>query len=164
VLYSKRAGGDVPPVPVFEHRFEVKAPLAAVRAFHADSSALRKLTPPPTVIQLHRFGPLEDGMVAEFTLWLGPVPVRWKARHEDVGPSGFVDVQVEGPMAAWRHTHRFEPLAADRTEVRDRVEYEHPGGLRGLGTRLLFSRVALRGLFSYRALATRRGARALASG
>lgn len=126
-------------------------------AFHADPSALRALTPPPMIIRLHRFGAMEDGMEADFTLWLGPLPIRWMARHEDVGPDGFVDVQVEGPMKRWRHEHRFRPIDGGGTEVHDRIEYEHPSGLRGVFTHLLFSKWALRGLFFYRSLATRRG-------
>lgn len=148
-------------MPVFEHRFQVSAPLAAVSGFHRDSSVLKRLTPPPMFVQLHRFGALEDGMVAEFTLWLGPVPIAWRARHEEVGPDGFVDTQVSGPLDSWRHTHRFVSRPGGTTEVYDRIEYAHPGGLRGLGTRLLFSRLALRGLFAFRAWATRRGVRAL---
>ncbi|MEM6730661.1 MAG: hypothetical protein AAF658_03845, partial [Myxococcota bacterium] len=56
----------------FDFRFRVPASLEAVRAFHASTSVLADLTPPPTLIRIHRFGALEEGMVAEFTLWLGP--------------------------------------------------------------------------------------------
>lgn len=143
-------------VAVFEHRFRVPADLGAVAEFHSEPSALRALTPPPMVIALHRFGAMEEGMEAEFTLWLGPIPIRWKARHEEVGPDGFVDVQVAGPMKSWRHEHRFLPLPGGETEVHDRIEYEHPSGLRAVFTHLLFSKMALYGLFSYRAFATRR--------
>lgn len=141
---------------VFEHRFRVEAPVEAVARFHAGPSVLQVLTPPPVRVELHRFGDLEEGMEAEFTLWIGPLPIRWKARHEDVGPTGFVDVQVEGPMASWRHTHRFEALGREATEVVDRIEYAHPRGLAGVGTRAMFNRASLEGVFFYRALATRR--------
>lgn len=143
----------------FERRFRVPAPVERVRAFHAGPAALKALTPPPMFVQLHRFGALEEGMIAEFTLWLGPLPIRWTARHEDVGPNGFVDAQVAGPMAHWRHTHRFDPVSEGETEVVDRVEYAHPEGPRGLWTRVLFAKPGLHGLFTYRAWATRRGCR-----
>lgn len=142
---------------VFERRFRVAAPLSVVRRFHGDPRALTALTPPPMRIRLHRFGAMEEGMEAEFTLWLGPLPLRWLARHEAVGEDGFTDVQVEGPMAHWRHRHQFTALGSTETEVHDRIEYAHPGGARGLGTRMLFSRAGLSGLFVYRAWATRRG-------
>jgi ligand-binding SRPBCC domain-containing protein len=149
-----------PPMPTFEHRFEVDAPIEAVRAFHSSPEALKILTPPGSVIQLRRFGPLEDGMEAEFRLWLGPIPIDWLARHEDVTPDGFVDVQVQGPLSRWRHRHAYRALGPDRSEVIDRIEYAHPPGLRGLGTRLLFGRAALAVLFAHRARATRRATRA----
>lgn len=141
---------------IFEHRFEVSAPLERVRGFHGSPEALRTLTPPGSFIQLDRFGRLEEGMVAAFRLWLGPIPIRWVARHEEVSERGFVDVQVEGPMARWRHRHTFEPRGPDRTEVIDRIEYEHRPGPQGIWTRIVFSRAALAVLFAHRARATRR--------
>lgn len=145
---------------VFERRFRVEAPLERVREFHGSSAALKQLTPPLMPMKLHRFGKLEDGMVAEFTLWAGPVPIRWVARHEEVGSEGFTDVQVEGPMASWRHRHQFVAVGPGQTEVHDRIEYAHPSGLSGVWTRLLFAKAGLHGLFLYRAWATRRGCRA----
>jgi len=143
-------------VPRFAHRFEVDAPLERVRAFHASPEALRVLTPPGTFIRLDRFGPLEEGMVASFRLWLGPVPVDWVARHEDVSEAGFTDVQVEGPLARWRHHHAFEALGPSRTAVLDTIDYAHPPGPAGVWTRVAFGRAALSILFAHRARATRR--------
>lgn len=146
-------------MPRFHQSFRVEAPLQAVQAFHASPSALKALTPPPVVVQLHRFGELQEGMEAEFTLWMGPIPIRWIARHENVGPEGFDDVLVKGPMAAWRHRHRFVDEGNGRSRVDDDIEYTHPRGWAGLWTRLMFGRLALRGTFFYRKLATRRGVR-----
>jgi len=57
-----------------------------------------------------------------------------KAVHEITiytRPSLIVEVQIEGPMKAWRHEHRFEE-AGDQTRMIDRVEYTKPGGIIGL--------------------------------
>lgn len=52
--------GRLPPqMPVFDFQFTVRAPLTAVRDFHRDTSALRRLTPPPTIVQLHAIEPYE---------------------------------------------------------------------------------------------------------
>ena len=59
-------------------------------------------------------------------------------------------------MKAWRHTHEYVPVSETETEVRDHIEHTHPSGLRGVGTRLLFSPLALKMLFAFRAWATRR--------
>ena len=142
-------------MPTFEHSFSVDAPIEAVRAFHADTSALKALSPPGTFAQMHSIEPLAEGSVSEFTLWMGPLPVRWRAVHRDVGPDAFTDVQDRGPAASWSHTHRFVDLGDGHTRVDDRIVFEHKAGIRGLVTRVLFCRPALRALFAWRAHATR---------
>ena len=146
-------------MPVFDYSFIVDAPPDAVRDFHRDTSALRKLTPPPTLVQLHSIEPLAEGSVSEFTLWVGPLPLRWKAVHRNVTDRGFTDVQAAGPAAKWEHTHSFVPLADGRTEVREHIEFEHKPGPWGLVTRLLFSRPNLLLMFGYRRWVTQRALR-----
>jgi ligand-binding SRPBCC domain-containing protein len=142
-------------MPVFDFAFRVDASPAAVREFHHDTRALRRLTPPPTFVQLHSIEPLGEGSVSRFTLWVGPIPLRWKAVHRDVTDHGFTDVQAEGPAAKWEHTHAFVPLDDGATEIREHIEFEHKRGLAGLLTRVLFSRPNLLAMFTYRMLVTR---------
>ena len=140
----------------FDFTFTVGAPLAAVAAFHHDTRALTRLTPPPIFVQLHRTEPLAEGSVAEFTLWFGPLPVRWIAVHSAVDAlHGFSDAQRSGPMKLWKHTHRFDATDANTTRVSEHIEYAHHSDWRGLFSRLLFNTVALRLLFFYRGLVTR---------
>jgi ligand-binding SRPBCC domain-containing protein len=148
-------------MPVFDHSFVVDGPLEAVRAFHGDTSALSVLSPPGTFVRLHAIEPLAEGSVSRFTLWLGPLPVRWTAVHRGVSERGFTDVQQSGPAASWEHTHTFVPLDDGRTRVDDHIEFAHHPGLGGALTRVLFSRPNLHFLFAWRAFATRRAVRAL---
>lgn len=141
----------------FEHSFVLDASLASVSEFHSDTRVLRRLTPPPIIVQLHRVDPLREGSISEFTLWFGPVPVRWRALHSQVDARrGFTDTQIGGPMRFWRHRHTFNDLGNGRVEVAEHVDYQHERGWRGLFSRLLFAPPALRFLFYYRELATRR--------
>ena len=142
-------------MPVFDYSFTVDAPLKTVRDFHRDTTALKRLTPPPTIVQIHSVEPLAEDSVSRFTLWVGPLPLRWKAVHRGVSDRGFTDVQAEGPAAKWEHTHSFVPLTDGRTEIREHIEFEHARGGWGLVTRLLFSRPNLWLMFTYRKLATR---------
>jgi ligand-binding SRPBCC domain-containing protein len=142
-------------MPTFDYRFTVAAPLAAVTEFHRDTAALRKLTPPPILAQIHHYEPLAEGSVAEFTLWFGPLPVRWRAVHSQVGPAGFTDTQTRGPLKRWQHTHRFTALSPTLTEVHEHIDYEHDGGWRGFFSRLLFARPGLYLLFTGRKFLTR---------
>lgn len=144
-------------MPTFDYAFIVNAPLQAVADFHRDTRALKRLSPPPLFVQLHRVDPLSEGAVAEFTLWFGPIPLRWLAVHSDVSAQhGFTDTQQRGPLKSWRHTHRFEAVDARTTRVREHIEYDYPAGLPGLLARLLFSPPALTFLFAYRRWVTRR--------
>jgi ligand-binding SRPBCC domain-containing protein len=133
----------------------VQAPLKAVRDFHHDTRALKRLTPPPTIVQLHKVEPLSEGSVSQFTLWVGPLPLRWTAVHHSVSERGFTDVQAAGPAQKWEHTHAFTPITNDVTEISEHIEYDHKTGFWGIVTRTLFARPNLYLMFTYRKLMTR---------
>lgn len=139
----------------FDFRFKVAAPVTAVSAFHHDTRILKKLSPPPIFVQIHHFEPLGEGSEAAFTLWFGPLPIRWLAIHSNVSEHGFTDTQKRGPMRAWAHTHRFIALSPAETEVHEHIKYAHLSGWRGLLTRILFNKAGLYGLFTARKLLTR---------
>ncbi len=147
-------------MPVFDFHFTVEASLEVVSQFHHNTSALKQLTPPPTIVQLHEIQPLAEGSVSTFTLWIGPIPLHWKAVHKDVSVNGFTDVQAEGPAKKWEHTHRFIPVSPVVTEVREHIEYEHKSGYQGALTRLLFSKPNLYTMFLYRKWVTQRACQA----
>lgn len=63
-------------MPIFDYRFTVAAPLEAVSAFHFQTGILKAFTPPLMIMQVHRFDPLANGSIGEFTMWMGPIPVR----------------------------------------------------------------------------------------
>jgi ligand-binding SRPBCC domain-containing protein len=142
-------------MPVFEFKFRVLASLDAVRDFHRDTSALKRLTPPPTIVQLHEVEPLAEGSISRFTLWVSLLPLRWTAVHCGISENGFTDIQSEGPAKKWEHTHTFTQVGAEMTEIQEHIEYEHKLGYRGLITRLLFARPNLYLTFTYRKMATR---------
>lgn len=144
-------------MPVFEYSFTVGAALARVAEFHRDTRALKRLTPPPVWVQIHRLEPLGNGSVSEFTLWMGPLPVRWVAVHANVDARrGFTDIQQRGPFKRWAHTHTFTALSPTATRVSEHIEYEHHPGWRGWLSRLLFPPIGLRLMFTYRKWITRR--------
>lgn len=132
----------------FTHTFRVNAPQAAVAEFHSRSASMGAITPPPMIVRVHTAPErLSSGDTMDFTLWAGPIPVRWAARIEDVSPDGFVDRQLQGPFASWVHRHRFVRVGDRTTDVVDEVEAElkrHPfwglvGALMWLGMPLLFA-------------------------
>ncbi len=107
----------------YHHRFTVKAPLTAVAAFHSRSASMGAITPPPVIVRVQRAPPLlAEGDAMAFTMWLGPLPIKWVARIEQVTPISFVDRQVRGPFTKWVHRHTFMPIDDATTAVIDDVE------------------------------------------
>ena len=138
------------------HQFEVAASLEEVAAFHHGTQVLKKLVPPPVIVQLKHYDPLAEGAKAEFTMWLGPVPVHWEALHTEVDRlKGFKDTQVKGPFEEWCHHHKFEAVDENRSLVIDEIQYQYGKGLwRGLVSRMMA--FGLPFMFAYRARVTRR--------
>ena len=143
-------------MPVFDYTFTVNAQLSAVSEFHRDTNALKQLNPPFVIVQLHRVDPMAEGSISVFTLWMGPLPIRWRAIHSEVGLNGFTDTQENGPLAFWQHNHRFETIDSNTTQIHEHIKVEYHSGWRGIFSRILFGRQGLTALFTYRKWATRR--------
>lgn len=141
---------------VFEHRSTIHTTLDKIEAFHQDPAAFSKLTPPPIIAQIHKrdLQSLTEGTL-EFTLWFGPIPIRWMAQHEQgPTPHSFADRMMQGPMQYWLHQHIFEQTDDGITLI-DRITIAHKPGLQGVFTRLIFDGLPLRFLFIYRHLRTK---------
>ena len=124
----------------------------ALAGLHADPRALEWLSPPGKRVRVvERPARIVDGAVVVLEVAPFGVPIRWVSRIEEWRPPfGFVDVQVKGPFARWRHEHVFEEGA-----LVDRVDYEVP--LAWAGGRLVdlaFVRPDLRRMFRFRHEAT----------
>ena len=126
----------------YARRTRVEAPLSEVWSFHSRADGLEALTPGFLDLRVDAIRRPEadaDGEVlvegSEMDLSMKPVGVgprqSWTARirERDSGDgwARFVDDMVDGPFAAWEHTHRFYG-DGDETVVDDRVRYELPGG------------------------------------
>lgn len=111
-------------MPRLEFRLELPGvPREAIAAFHGDPRALEWLSPPGKRVRvLERPERISEGAVVAIEAAPFGVPIRWVSRIEEWRPPfGFVDVQVKGPFARWRHEHLFEEGA-----LVDRVDYEVP--------------------------------------
>jgi len=141
---------------IYRHRFQVHAPLAQVAEFHNRAASMAAITPPPVVVRIQQSPALlAEGDEMDFTLWLGPFPVRWIAQIEAVSAIGFTDRQLRGPFTEWVHRHTFAVIDEQKTAVVDEIMLRlrsHPvWWVVGLGMRF-----SLPALFAYRAWKTRR--------
>ncbi len=121
----------------FIKRLALPRSAADVFAWHEQPGALIKLIPPGDPVQLvehtpGKQGPIGDGARVVLALGAAPFQLRWVAVHEGYIPQRqFIDVQVKGPFAFWRHTHRFSETGEQSCILEDHVEYQLPFGALG---------------------------------
>lgn len=107
---------------IFLNAFTVQASIEQVLEFHMCSANMAAITPPPVIVRVHEApSRMEEGDEMAFTLWLGPLPIRWRALFEDLSDTGFVDRQIAGPFEIWSHRHNFTAIDDKNTQVNDEV-------------------------------------------
>jgi ligand-binding SRPBCC domain-containing protein len=125
-----------------------------VFGFFADAHNLEALTPPllrfrvvtPTPITMGR------GALIRYRLRVHGVPVSWLTEITAwEPPCRFVDEQITGPYALWRHTHSFEATGDGETLMRDVVRYRVGFGPLGAIANQLVVRRDVEAIFDFRA-------------
>ena len=118
----------------FSWRSTVSAPLSTVWAFHSTVEGLEALTPDAAGLHVEGLAIPGDGEVlvagSELTLSIRTLPglprtrlrIRIVRRERRPDAALFVDEMRAGPLARWRHTHRFEALG-ERTTLIDEIEF-----------------------------------------
>jgi ligand-binding SRPBCC domain-containing protein len=167
VRVGRPAEGGAP--STYERSVHIDADLDRVWAFHADISGLLALTPEWVNLRVEDVrgpdGEAEpDSLSAGTTISLSVRPfgvgprqsftsvIAERERSED--EAVFVDTMRDGPLPAWRHTHRFRRDDAG-TLLTDHVAYRLPGGT--VGTTLgPLAVVGFDPMFRYRHRETRR--------
>ena len=151
----------------FRRSTRVRAPLDAVWAFHSTADGLVALTPDWMGLRVERTrGPdgdpdpdvLDAGSEVRVSVrpfgvgprqsWTSRITARERTGDEAV----FRDVMLDGPFAAWTHTHRFRAVG-DATIVTDDVEYALPWPLGPISRGAV---VGLAPMFAYRHRRTRK--------
>ena len=106
----------------------IQAPAERVFGFHLLPDAFDRLVPPwenVTVVKRADITQIGSETILETNI-LGPIKVRWVARHTAYDPPRmFEDVQVKGPFKKWRHRHIVIP-DGDGSILRDEVEFVPP--------------------------------------
>lgn len=111
----------------FRRRSPIAAPASELFAWHAREGAFERLSPPWERVRVRsRSGTIKDGDTLDLEVKLGPVPLRWRARHQDYEEGRqFCDIQEGGPFKLWKHVHRVE--GEDGSSVLDDdITYELP--------------------------------------
>ena len=136
--------------------FELGAPLERVWAFHSDPAGLGKIMPGPLrVTQWDQ--PLRAGSRILFRMGTRVLGADWLLHVTTHKPmEKFVDEQVRGPFACWKHMHAFEAVGAASTRVTDEIEFALPLWPLCAPAELIAARVIMPLTMAYRQRATRR--------
>lgn len=138
------------------HRLEreqrLARPLDEVFAFYAEARNLERITPPWLTFKVITPEPvtMRVGTLIDYRLRIHGLPLSWTTRIEEWEPGvAFVDRQIVGPYALWRHRHTFR-ADGEATVVADRVDYALPLGRLGNLAHPLFVRRDLERIFAWR--------------
>lgn len=130
----------------------VSGSIGDVFAFFEDPRNLPLITPPEMGFEITRMEPATicEGTTISYLLRLFGVPCRWTTLIETWVPGEqFVDLQLKGPYALWRHTHQFKPCDGG-VLILDSVHYRLPFGPLGSLVHRLVVRRAIERIFDYR--------------
>ncbi len=156
-------------MPTIQFECEVAAPVEVVWAFHDEiGRALPVLSPPEDDVRVESIsGPAAMGCEVVITArgLFGMGRIRWQARYVDYVPpkpvafgmeARFVDEQVRGPFAFWRHSHEFEAIDSHTTRLVDRIEYRPPLWPLSWPGDVFIIRPKLKAMFAWRHMQTRK--------
>lgn len=120
------------PDQLFVARSELPCPASEAFAWHERPGAFLRLAPPWESVELESHTGIRDGGRAVLRMKLGPLTQKWIAEHRDYQPGRqFQDVQIEGPFAAWEHTHTILPETDSTCVLEDSIRYRPPLGALG---------------------------------
>ncbi|HXM19161.1 MAG TPA: TIGR01777 family oxidoreductase [Candidatus Tumulicola sp.] len=129
----------------------VHGDISRVFEYFSNPANLERITQPKYGLKILTPQPIamRRGTTIEYRLHVWGAALRWKSLIAEWKPGvEFVDYQLRGPYALWRHRHRFSE-EEDGVRVDDLVEYSLPlAPLSGLALPLV--RADLANMFSYR--------------
>lgn len=128
--------------------------------FFADARNLQEITPPNLGFRILTseadLRAMRAGRLIDYRIRMRGLPMRWRTCIMEWNPPrSFVDEQLRGPYALWRHEHTFDeivgPDGEQWTRMRDRVLYRPPFGrvIGGMANRFFVQR-ELRAIFTHR--------------
>ncbi len=141
----------------FERRLDLPVSASAGFDWHERPGALDRLIPAwERVAILKRGDGIRDGSTVELGQRLGPLRMKWVARHHTYRRHReFRDTQVAGPFRSWEHRHEFQQRDDGRGVLTDHIAYQIPGGLLGQWIGGPFIKRKVDAMFAYRHQTTR---------
>jgi uncharacterized protein (TIGR01777 family) len=122
-------------------------------AWHRKPGAFERLSPPWEHVAVVEASEIENAGRTTLRVKTGPFWRRWIAEYRSVEEGvEFTDVQISGPMAAWRHRHRFLAKGQGKEECSliDEIAFRPPLGFVGKFLLARWIRKKVERVFTYR--------------
>jgi uncharacterized protein len=120
--------------------------------WHGREGALERMLPQwmPTQI-ISKEGSIHNGDTVTVKSIFGIVPIVFQALHQNyIENKQFEDIQIKGPFAFFKHTHKFEKIDDKKSRILDEIEYCLPMGILSRFIGHSFIDEKLSRLFTYR--------------
>lgn len=136
---------------VYEKQTTMPVDARTLYEWHMTDGAFERLVPPFENVRLkNKDFELKDGSKALLGIKAGPIELSWLAEHSEfVDGEKFVDTQVSGPFAYWKHSHEFIDKNGHAI-LKDKIEYELPLGAPTTFTMSCLVEEKLNKVFNYR--------------
>lgn len=117
-------------MPQLSHQYTLRASVDQVFDFYCNPENVVRMAPPELNLHIIKAdSPLCKGARVLFSTKprLIPIEVHWLMEITDFEPGKlFVDQLVRGPFARWKHSHLFQPVEGDKTQIIDTIDFESP--------------------------------------
>jgi ligand-binding SRPBCC domain-containing protein len=135
----------------FIHKFIINEDIEKVWEFYTDIRHLEIITPKKLNLKIINTTNQKIILGQETIISAKIIIIKriWHSKITFFQQYEYIDEMVEGPFIKWKHTHKFQRINKDKTEIIDKVEFSLPYGIFGKIGSIFFTKL-LRQLFEHR--------------
>lgn len=135
----------------FIHKFIINEDIEKVWEFYTDIRHLEIITPKKLNLKIINTTNQKIILGQETIISAKIIIIEriWHSKITFFQQYEYIDEMVEGPFIKWKHTHKFQRINKNNTEIYDKVEFTLPYGIFGKIGSIFFTKL-LRQLFEHR--------------
>ena len=135
----------------FIHKFIINEDIEKVWEFYTDIRHLEIITPKNLNLKIINTTNQKIILGQETIISAKIIIIEriWRSKITFFQQYEYIDEMVEGPFIKWKHTHKFQRINKNKTEIIDKVEFSLPYGIFGKIGSIFFTKL-LRQLFEHR--------------
>ncbi len=135
----------------FIHKFIINKDIEKVWEFYTDIRHLEIITPKKLNLKIINTTN-QKIILGQETILSAKIIIMERTWHSKITffqQYEYIDEMLEGPFIKWKHTHKFQGINKNKTEVIDKVEFILPYGIFGKIGSIFFTKI-LGPLFEHR--------------